>query len=105
MALESSCCDFEWLENVTGNRGRRIEVRVLGMSSSMLVAQLCPTFRDHMDCNLLDSSVHGILQARTLEWVAISSSRASSQVSCVAGRFFTFWAAVSLFLFNVMVMW
>ena len=44
VALESSCCDFEWLENVTGNRGRRIEVRVLGMSSSMLVAQLCPTF-------------------------------------------------------------
>ena len=44
------------------------------------------------------SSVHGILQARILEWVAIPFSRASSwprdqtQVSCIAGRFFTVWA-------------
>ena len=51
-----------------------------------------------MDCSLPGSSVHGILQARTLEWVAISFSRGSSQprdrtqVSCVAGRFFTNWA-------------
>ena len=43
-------------------------------------------------------SVHGILQARILEWVAISSSRGSSlprdwtQGSCIAGRFFTIWA-------------
>ena len=47
------------------------------------------------DCSLLHSSVHGIPQARKLEWVAISSSRGSSQlrnrtrVSCIAGRFFT----------------
>ena len=47
----------------------------------------------HMD--LPDSSVHGILQARTLKWVAISFSRESSQprdqtqISCTAGRFFT----------------
>ena len=32
--------------------------------------QLCPTLCDTMDCNLPDSSVHGILQARILEWVA-----------------------------------
>ena len=44
------------------------------------------------------SSVHGIFQVRMLQWVAISSSRASSQpqdrtwVSCTAGRFFTIWA-------------
>ena len=44
------------------------------------------------------SSLHGILQARILEWVAIPFSRGSSQprdrtqVSCIAGRFFTFWA-------------
>ena len=43
------------------------------------------------------SSVHGLLQARILEWVAMSSSRASSQprdrtqVSCIAGGFFTIW--------------
>ena len=39
---------------------------------------LCPTLGDPMDCNLPVSSVHGILQARILEWVAISFSRVSS---------------------------
>ena len=38
-------------------------------------AQLCPTLCDPMDCNLPDSSVPEISQARILEWVAISSSR------------------------------
>ena len=44
-----------------------------------LVAQSCPTLCDPMDCSLPGSSVHGILQARILEWVAISFSRVSSQ--------------------------
>ena len=39
------------------------------------VAQLCPTLCDPMDCSLPGSSVHGIFQARVLEWVAISFSR------------------------------
>ena len=39
------------------------------------VAQSCPTLRDSMDCSLPGFSVHGIFQARILEWVAISSSR------------------------------
>ena len=43
------------------------------------VAQLCLTLCDPMDCSLPGSSVHGIFQARILEWVAISSPRASSQ--------------------------
>ena len=53
------------------------------------VAQPCPTLCDPMDCSSPCSSVHGILQARVLEWVAISFSRESSQprdqtcVSCV----------------------
>ena len=57
----------------------------------MLVAQSCPTFCDPMDCIPPGSTVHGILQARTLEWFAISFSRGSSQpVSPVlAGGFFT----------------
>ena len=38
-------------------------------------AQLYPTLCDPMDCSLLASSVHGILQARILEWVAMPSSR------------------------------
>ena len=43
------------------------------------VAQSCPTLCDPMDCSLPGSSVHGILRARVLEWVAISFSRGSSQ--------------------------
>ena len=42
------------------------------------VAQLCPTLCNPMDFNSLGSSVHGVLQARILEWVAISYSRGSS---------------------------
>ena len=51
-----------------------------------------------MNCSLPGSSVHGILQARILEWVAIFSSGRSfqprdwTQVSCIAGRLFTIWA-------------
>ena len=40
------------------------------------VAQSCPTLGDPMDCSLPGSSLHGILQARVLEWVAISFSNA-----------------------------
>ena len=59
------------------------------------VAQSCPTLCDPMDCSLPGSSVHGIFQARVLEWVAISFSRDSSrprdqtQVSCIVDRRFT----------------
>ena len=49
-----------------------VEARVYGHS----VIQSCPTLCDSMGCS---SSVHGILQARTLEWVTISFSRTSSQ--------------------------
>ena len=55
-------------------------------------------FANSIDYSPLGSSVHGILQARILEWVAISFSQGSSrlrdgtQVSCIAGRFFTIWA-------------
>ena len=58
----------------------------------------CPALCDPMDCSLPGSSLHGILQARVLEWVAISFSRGSSQsrdrtwVSCIPGRRFNLWA-------------
>ena len=64
----------------------------------VLVTQSCPTLCDPMDCRLPGSSVHGILQVRILEWVAIPFSRGSSQpknrtqVSCMTSRFFTIWA-------------
>ena len=45
----------------------------------VLVAQLCPTLCDHMDCSPPGSFVHEIFQARILEWVAISFSKGSSQ--------------------------
>ena len=58
------------------------------------VTQLCPTL-----CDPMDSTVHGILQARILEWVAFfpfsrgsSQPRDQTQVSCIMGRFFTSWA-------------
>ena len=62
------------------------------------VAQLCLTFCDPIDCSLSGSSVHGIFQARILEWGAISFSRRSSwprdwtQVSRIVSRHFTVWA-------------
>ena len=92
----------------------------LGASSCREVAQSCLTFCDPMDCSLPGSSLRGILQARVLEWVAISQarvlewvaisqarvlewvaisfSRESSQprdwtrVSCIPGRCFNLWA-------------
>ena len=63
----------------------------------VLVAQLCLTLWDPMDCSPLGSSVHGILQARTPEWTAIPFFRGSSWpsdwtwVSCIADEFFTVW--------------
>ena len=63
-----------------------------------VVAKSCPTLATPWTGNLPGSSVRGILQARILEWVAISFSRGSSQprnrtwVSCITGRFFTVWA-------------
>ena len=61
-------------------------------------AQSCLTLCDPMDCSLPGFSVHGIFQARILEWVAISFSRRSSgprnwtRVSHIVGRHFTVWA-------------
>ena len=62
------------------------------------VAQLSPTRSDPMDYSLPGSSIHGIFQARVLEWVAISFSRGSSwprdptRVSHIVDRRFTVWA-------------
>ena len=79
----------------------RVKGKMRGESKSLwvyavcLVAQLCPILCDPMDYTPPGSSVHGILQARILEWVAMPPSRGSfqprdqTQVSCIAGGFFT----------------
>ena len=71
--------------------------------------QLCPTLCDPIDGSPLGSLVPGILQARILEWVAISFSRGSSRprdwirVSCIAGRFFTHWAMREVYHLKVVI--
>ena len=64
--------------------------RALPTKMKVKVTQPCPTL-----CDPINYTVHGMLQARILEWVAFPFSRGSSQprdrtqVSCIAGRFFT----------------
>ena len=73
----------------------------------VLVAQSCPTLCDPIDCSRPGSSVHGILQARILEWVAIPFSWGPSHPmeqardSCIAGGLFTFeppWVEAPVYL-------
>ena len=79
--VSKALCD-QWKESESGSE----------------VAQSCLTLCDPMDCSPPGSSVHGILQARILEWVATSFSRESSwprdwtEVSHIAGRCFNLWA-------------
>ena len=49
------------------------------LESESEVAQSCPTLCDPVDCSPPGSSIHRILQARILEWVAVPSSKGSSQ--------------------------
>ena len=64
------------------NRRLVLPTTILNLTSSekvkVVIAQLCPTLYDPMDCRLPGSSVHGILQARILDWVAIPFSRGFS---------------------------
>ena len=76
----------------------RVNTDILGISElkwmgmKVLVAQLRSTLCDPMDCSPPDSSVHGISQARMLEWVAISYSNSLINFSC----FLYFWFSVVL---------
>ena len=73
-------------------------VFVIHRGGGALVSKSCPTLTIPWTVACPGCSVHRILQARILEWVAISFSRGSSLprnqtgVSCIAGRFFTSWA-------------
>ena len=87
---------------ISGGRKARLSLEVKWSE----VAQLCPTLCNPMDCSLPYSSIHGVFQARVLEWVAISFSRGSSQprdqtwVSRIVVRCFTIWATREVTLFQ-----
>ena len=66
------CKKAKWLSE------EALQIAVKRRESESEVTQSCPTLCDPMDCSLPGSSVHGIFQARILEWVAISFSRGSS---------------------------
>ena len=78
------------------------------VKSESKVAQLCLTLSGPMDCSLPGSSIHGISQARVLQWVAISFSRGSSLprdwtwVSSIVDRHFTVWATREIQFLNTL---
>ena len=92
VSISRNCSRYWWVRNLN-----HWLIRPL---CCCLVAKSCPTLCDPMDCSLPGYSVHGILQARILEWVATSFSKGSfrlkdlAHISCIAGRFFTIWATI-----------
>ena len=84
----------------------QIQTEVTGWNNKDIMCmcvdtQSCQTLWDSMDCSLSGSSVHGLLQTRLLEWVAISYSRESSDlvwahasgISCIVRRILYHWAS------------
>ena len=66
---------------------------IMKVKMKALVTRSCPTLCDPRDCSPPGSSVHGIFQARILEWVAISFSRGFSRPrDQIADRFYIIWA-------------
>ena len=100
---------LKWLFSYFESDSRYRSVKFINILFYKIITQLitivcavcmlsCIPLYDPVDCSLPGSSAHGILQARILEWVAISSCRGSSWcrdqirfscISCIAGRFFT----------------
>ena len=100
-----------WIHNCTTASQHRVVIKghrtqnvwsmalfLVKVKVKVLVAQSCWTLCGSMDCSPPGSFVHGIFQARILEWVAIPFSRGTSQprdetqVFYIAGRFFSIWA-------------
>ena len=106
-----------WFRKTTIVSGQRIvqiqsvqmwlDVQDVAWKLQVLVAQLCPTLCDPVDCSLPGSSVHEILQARIL--LAMPSFRGSSQprdwtqVSWIVGRHFTIWATREVPFFYILI--
>ena len=90
-----SCIGRQVLYHLSHLNWKEIQERGDICMHACSITQSCPTLCNTMDCSLLGSSIHGIFQARILEWIAISFSRGSAQprdqtqVSHIAGRLFT----------------
>ena len=87
-----------WVSRVDFSNEEYFSCHILRLWVHAKLFQSCPTLCDPMDCTPPGSSVHGMLQVRILEWVAMPSSRGSSGPrdrtcisfnSCIAGRFFS----------------
>ena len=97
LQTEDRICLLHRAHWVEGRKGTGLLLKLMGSfpdtSLKVNITQSCLTLCDPIYC-----TVHGILQARILEWVAFPFSRGSSyprdrtQVSCIAGRFYTIWA-------------
>ena len=109
--------DFSLQEGITNSEvadtittGVPLHYSFWNLGFMCLVSQLSPNICDPMDCSPPGSHVHGILQARILEWVGMPSSRWSSQprdqtqVFCIASGFFTIWATRDALGFIVIAM-
>ena len=74
--LELSCFFHDPVDvgNLISGVGCHFLLQCMKVKSESEVAQLCPTLSDHMDCSLPGSFIHGIFQARVLEWGAIAYS-------------------------------
>ena len=90
------CCSTEQRSKYTGRTDSQNSI--CGRKVKVLVALLGPSLCNPMNYCPPNFSVHGILQARTLEWASIPFLRGSSQprdetyVSCIAGKFINIWA-------------
>ena len=99
VAYSPGCCkELDTAEHMCTQRLNIIVCLTLEHNVCAQSLQSCQTLGDTMDCNPPGSSVHGILQAKILEWVVMPSSRGSSRprdwtqvsfVFCIAGGFFT----------------
>ena len=97
--LTQNCYFFSFPQPESSRKEGKKQYHVLrSLLLYVLIIHLYPTLCDPMDHSPPGSSVHGILQARILEWVAISFSRGCSWpkrrtwVFSIAGKFFTIWA-------------
>ena len=88
------CCLLPWMPGLAGMKTHNLlnSILIIKLDHACVCAQSCPILCNPMDCIPSGSSIHGIFQARILEWVAISFSRESSwprdrtqvsRVSCI----------------------